>query len=232
MSAPTSTLRRGPALLCLAVAVSPSCWAESLSRQLQNLAQTHQFRLEGLDRLNREPGRSVDGDVREQVQELLSDYNYVLIQGAGGRIERVSITSLKDPSAKPRFSPVVATTRYGSHHQVQARVTGPSGQAAEVTLLVDTGATTLVLPESMIETLGFDPASLRPAVSQTASDTVNIRIGTLASVQVGQVVAENVDVSFFPDQRLNGAMLLGMSFLNRYRFSLDDENSELTLIAK
>lgn len=232
MNSGKTQIRRTLALICLTVALCGTCRAESLKRQLQNLAQTHQFQLDGADRLNREPGKPVDGDLREQVRELLTNYNYVLIQGTAGRIERVSITSLKDPSAKPRFSPIVETSRYGSHHQVKASVTGPSGQTQEVTLLVDTGATTLVLPESMIQTLGFDPASLRPAVSQTASDTVNIRIGTLASVQVGQVLAENVAVSFFPDQRLNGAMLLGMSFLSRFRFSLDDESNELTLIAK
>lgn len=232
MNARNSSSWKLAALFCLGVALSETCGAESLKRQLQNLAQEHQFLLEGLDRLSREPGKPVAGEVREQVQDLLANYNYVLIQGKGGRIERVSITSLKDPNAKPRSSPVVATTRYGSHHQVAASVIGPGGQPMEVTLLVDTGATTLVLPESMIEPLGFDKSSLRPAVSQTASDTVSIRIGTLPSVQVGQVVAENVDVSFFPDQRLNGAQLLGMSFLSRFRFSLDDENNELTLIAK
>ena len=206
--------------------------AASLKQQLESLAKSADFQLDGLDRLHNEPGKRVQGETREQLEGLLEDYNYLLIQGRGRRVERVSITSLKDPNAKTRFNPVVTTTRYGTHHQVEATITGPGGETIEVPLLVDTGATTLVLPESMIEALGISADALRPAMSQTASDTVPIKIGMLPSVQIGQVVAENVEVSFFPDQRLNGAKLLGMSFLNRYRFSLDDEQNELTLMAK
>lgn len=221
-------------LTCLALwyGMSGPCLAETLRRQLETLAKSSQFQVEGLDRLGREPGRSVQGNAQEQLPTLLQDYNYLLIQGAGGHIERVSITSVKDPDAKPAFSPVISTSRFGTHHQVDTTLTGPSGEAVVVPLLVDTGATTLVLPESMIQTLGFTTDTLRPAMSQTASDTVAIKIGSLPLVQVGEVIAENVEVSFFPDKRLNGAKLLGMSFLNRYRFSLDDAQSELTLIAK
>jgi len=206
--------------------------AESLRMQIQSLADSAHFRVEGMDRIGAEAGKETQGDPQEQLRTLLGDYNYLLIQGQGGRIERVSITSLKDPGAKPRFSPIVTTTRFGAHHRVDASITGPGGETMAVPLLVDTGATTLVLPESMMEPLGFNPESMQTAMSQTASDTIPVRIGMLPSVQIGEVVAENVQVSFFPDQRLNGAKLLGMSFLNRYRFSLDDERNELTLLAK
>ena len=84
----------------------------------------------------------------------------------------------------------------------------------------------------MIRQLGFSQQNLQNGISQTAAGTIPVKTGVLKSVRIGDVSAENVPVSFINDQKLNGARLLGMSFLNRFRFSLDDENSELQLMAK
>jgi aspartyl protease family protein len=219
-------------LICLLGAQASWAAGPSLRGQLRKLAQESGFTVEGLERLGPEPAQTVNGDTRERIQKLLQDYNYLLIGGPGGKIERVSITSLKDPNAKPRFNPAVSTTRFGAHHQVQATVTGPGETPVSVNLIVDTGATTLVLPDSMIESLGFRPEQLQNANSQTASDTVPVRVGVLKTVRVGQVTANDVQVSFFPDQRLGDTRLLGMSFLNRFKFSLDDQNNELVLESK
>ena len=124
------------------------------------------------------------------------------------------------------------TVRVGMHHQIQATLTGPNNVDIGVNLLVDTGATTLVLPESMIAPLGFNREGLQAGVSQTAGGSIPVRIGLLSSVKVGDVAAENVQVSFIADKQLSGARLLGMSFLNRFRFSLDDEKNELLLMSK
>ena len=84
----------------------------------------------------------------------------------------------------------------------------------------------------MIQRLGFTREGLQDGISQTAAGSVPVKTGMLKSVRVGDVSAENIPVSFISDQKLNGARLLGMSFLNRFRFSLDDENSELLLLSK
>ena len=205
--------------------------ADTLRSQLEALAHENHIQLEGLDRLVAAPARKVGGDAVQQIKSLLNDYNFMIV-GHGDKIERLTITSLKQLIPKPRFNGAVKTRRLGVHHQVQATLNGPNNVALRVTLLVDTGATTLVLPESMAAQLGFDPTNLQAGVSQTAGGTIPMRLGVLQSVEVGGVLAENVQVSFIGDKQLNGANLLGMSFLNRFRFSLDDENNELLLLSK
>jgi aspartyl protease family protein len=186
-----------------------------------------------LARLGPEPAGLAEGTPVERLKALLQDYNYLVVQSRPGLIERVLITSRKAADgAKSADRAYVETTRLGTHHQVQATLAGPNAVARTVPLLVDTGASAIVLPESMIEELGFAPEALQDGVSQTASGTVPVKIGVLRSVRVGAVSAGDVQVAFIADRRLNGAMLLGMSFLNRFRMTIDDASNELILLAK
>jgi len=205
--------------------------AETLRSQLEALAKETGVRIEGLDKVGNEPPRQNGGDVSQRIKALLADYNFMIV-GQNGKIERVAISSLKDVAPKPKSSGTVKTQRMGAHHQITATLNGQNNIDVATPLLVDTGATTLVLPESMILQLGYGPESLQSGVSQTAAGTVQVKTGILKSVRIGDVSAENVPVSFISDQKLNGARLLGMSFLNRFRFSLDDGNNELQLMAK
>ncbi len=206
--------------------------ADTLRSQMENLAKENGFRIEGLEQLGGEPSKQTDGDIRQRITALLADYNFMLVGGSGNKIERVTVTSLKNVAPKPKSSGTVKTQRMGAHHQVRAMISGPNSGDIAISLLVDTGATTLVLPESMIQRLGFTPETLQNGISQTAAGSVPVKTGVLKSVKLGEVVAENVPVSFINDQKLNGTRLLGMSFLNRFRFSLDDENNELQLQSK
>jgi aspartyl protease family protein len=206
--------------------------ARSLKSALTTLARQEGFQLEGTDQLGHERANQADGEVTEQLEILLKDYNYLLTSGNGGKLQSVKITSPKQIGPKPTSKGYIQTSRAGSHHQVDAELIGPSGDRVPVTLLVDTGATMVVLPESMIESLGFRKEELSDGISQTASDTIHVKVGMLRSVTVGNVSAEQIHVSFLPDSRLNGTKLLGMSFLNHFRFSLDDEANELMLLKK
>jgi aspartyl protease family protein len=230
-----------PALLLLLVwllgfgLVSGGAFAEGgdLRGRLESLASQGGFAIEGLDWIGPEPAGNESGTTLERLKDLLRDYNYVLVQGGRSGIESVRITSRKDVEARGSAgSAYVGTVRMGSHHQVDAAIAGPNGVAKTVRLIVDTGATTIVLPESMIPELGFGPESLQNGTSQTASGNVATKIGTLSSVRVGAVAAENVMVGFIADARLKGAMLLGMSFLQRFRMTIDDQQNELILLAK
>jgi aspartyl protease family protein len=214
-------------LFALASATQP----DTLRTQLENLAKEHRFHIDGLEQLGSEPSKQTEGDIRRQINSLLADYNFMIV-GGGVKIERVSISSLKNVAPKPKSSGAVKTRRMGAHHQVRALLYGPNDVEISTNLMVDTGASTLVLPESMIQSLGFSLENLRNSVSQTAAGQVPVKTGVLKSVRIGDISAENVTVSFINDQKLNGTRLLGMSFLNRFRFSLDDENNELQLMSK
>lgn len=209
-------------------------WAdpEALRARLESLAAEHGFVVEGLDRLGSELAPASTGDLPTQLKGLLEDYNYILMSDPAGAVERLVITSAKTPARARLINATIKTTRLGPHHQVDTVLVGPNGVAFPVTLIVDTGASTVALPESMASELGFAPESLQPGVSHTANDIVPIKAGILESVRVGQVSATAVPVAFFPDERLRGAKLLGMSFLSRFRMTLDEAENELILLAK
>jgi aspartyl protease family protein len=217
----------------LLIGISPT-WAEAetLRTQLETLAAEHGFVVQGLDRLGPESARNAAGDLPTRLRMLLEDYNYVLMSDRPGAVDRLLITSAKMPAQTRAFNATIKTTRLGPHHQVETVLVGPNGVAFPVTLIVDTGASTLALPESMVSELGFVPEALQPGVSHTANDIVPIKAGILESVRVGPVSAAAVPVAFFPDDRLRGAKLLGMSFLSRFRVTLDEAENELILLAK
>ncbi len=125
----------------------------------------------------------------------------------------------------------IKTTRRGPHHHVEAVLSGPNGYTQALTLLIDTGATTVVLPASLSAALGFRREELQDGWTQTANGRVPIKRGILASVKIGEATAENVEVSFIADELLGTQKILGMSFLRNFRMSLDDKNNELILLA-
>ncbi len=120
----------------------------------------------------------------------------------------------------------------GAHHHVRAFIIGPNNQGRDVALLVDTGASTVVLPASMSTQLGFQPGNLQDGVTRTASDRVAVKLGVLKSVRVGEISVNDVKVTFISDDRLGNTMLLGMSFLGKFNVTIDDAHNALILLTK
>ena len=215
--------------------VAGSGWSRAggLREDLEGLATRNGVVVDGLEWIGSEPAPSSSGALPDRIRALLHDYNYLLIQGGKSGVERIKITSRKEGgNAGSADRATVSTARVGPHHQVETTLVGPNGIAKSLPLILDTGASTLVLPASLIAELGFRPEDLTEAVSQTASGRVPSKLGTLSSVRVGAVAATGVRVSFIADARLQGAMLLGMSFLQRFRVTLDDGGNELILLQK
>jgi len=209
-----------------------------LRSRLERLAAESNFAIGGLEWIGPEAARDERGSVPDRLNSLLRDYNYVLIYDGRGGIEKVLITSHKTSEARgseakdSSDSVTVYTVRVGSHHQVEAAITGANGTARSVRLIVDTGASSVVLPASMIVELGFAQEDLKAGMSRTVNGPVPIVVGMLPSVRVGAASADNVKVSFVADEKLHGVMLLGMSFLQRFRMTIDDERNELVLLNK
>ena len=209
--------------------------AATLQDQLRELGAQRGFVIEGLGRLGDEPAGNGEGSVQDQIRHLLQGYNYVVTQTRPGVIGKVRIISRRGETANSKgsaSSAYIQTQRVGAHHQVDVVMVGPNSVARTLPLMIDTGASTLVLPSSMMAELGFTPEDLREGTSQTASGTVPVKIGLLRSVRIDSVSADNVEVSFIADSKLSGSRLLGMSFLQRFKMTIDDAANELVLMAK
>ena len=190
-----------------------------------------------------EPGQAVAGDLRHQLKRMLSGYNYVVIDNDAGGIEKVIILARGTGHAVYPDQSVIHTVtapgehiisarRRGAHQLVNAVLVGPGQASQQVSLMVDTGASTVVLPKSMIGQLGFTVDELRDGWTQTANGRVRTKVGTLHSVAVGSATAQDVTVTFLDDSRLNGSRLLGMSFLQRFRMTIDDANNRIILVSE
>jgi len=95
--------------------------------------------------------------------------------------------------------------------------------------MVDTGASTVVLPASMIEALGFSTRDLSEKSVETVAGAVVAKLARLDAVQVGGATVEDVAVTFIPAAYLGDQKLLGMSFLDSFKVTIDDVNDEIVL---
>jgi aspartyl protease family protein len=202
----------------------------SLRNELEALASQHSFTISGINKLEDEPANlETEGSLDERLGSLLSGYSYLLFRDATGEISKLGILG-PHPSAEELEQRVsVKTMRRGDHHLVETILVGPRGTRRTLPLVVDTGASTVVLPSSMMEELGFKPSELQDGETQTAAGPVNVKLGQLDAVQVGHAHLRNVAVGFIEDDQIGEQHLLGMSFLGRFRLTIDDKNNRVML---
>lgn len=201
-----------------------------LRDQVADFCAQHGIQVEGLGKLAgfTESAPPESGTTRRRLEVLLSRFNHFILLDDGGATEKVVILSAKT-ERPPELEYAISTKRAGAHHIVSTTMTGPNGVGKTVPMMVDTGATMLILPNSLIPTLGFKATALEPGIANTANGEVPALFGVLSSVRLGQAFQRQVNVAFVDDSRLNGNMLLGMSFLGRFRFTLEDKANRLLL---
>lgn len=206
----------------------------SLRGQLRALAASEGLSVTGLDRVDQ--ARAVDlpaaGDVTHRLEALLRGYNYAILYKADGRVDEVRILGVGRAGLPKVTEVAVPAQRNGSHHMIDAVLAGPTGLWISQRLMLDTGASTIVLPASAIPGLGFRPGDLTDGMVETAGGKVEAKTGTLTTVTIGQAVVRDVAVTFLPDEKIGRAALLGMSFLNRFQVTIDDQTNQIILNAK
>ena len=206
---------------------------DGLQAQLRSLADDEGFALVGLTRVEDEPARPTEAqELALRLQLLLDGYNYFALYSADGRLTAVHILGEQPPAPPPPNRFFVRTTRRGQHHLVDATLTGPTGVWLQRQMILDTGASTVVLPTSLIPVLGIDEASLSQGWADTAGGRVQAKSGRLAAVAVGKAEARDVPVIFISDAQLGDKALLGMSFLQNFEFTIDDFAQQVILIGK
>jgi aspartyl protease family protein len=211
--------------------ISGTVTAENLRRQLETLAADRDFRIEGIDLIGDEdsasPGTKIMAD---RINLLLENYNFVITRDSQDRIAQLTIVGLRvKPAVRPSFPELIKTERHQSEHYVEAVLTGPNGQNLALKFMVDTGASTLVLPQSLATSLGYTAEELQTVHVQTANGKTMGLSAMLQSVRVGEAETDGVAVTFVDDHLLGGRQLLGMSFLGRFRMTIDGGSGELLL---
>ncbi|ADE16238.1 conserved hypothetical protein [Nitrosococcus halophilus Nc 4] len=202
----------------------------TLNEELKRLSAMHGIVIEGLEKTKTALAPSVQGPLRQQLQKLLADFNYVIIQTPDKEIERVLILRPKEATPDIPEQIVLATERSGNHHVVRVTVMGSRSMAIEVSLLVDTGASLVVLPSSIIPDLGFNADDFEDREVQTANGPVKAKVGQLRAIEIGPEVVYNVETAFIDDSLLGRNGLLGMNVLGRYLMTIDDQQNRITLI--
>jgi clan AA aspartic protease (TIGR02281 family) len=106
----------------------------------------------------------------------------------------------------------------------------------EAHLVVDTGATLTSLSEELAFDLGLTPDSRYQKIPvETANGTAYVWVGQVKTFRIGGTQRQNlpVIVQDFSNLSKNGVDgLLGLNFLNEFRWTLDQQNGKLILQPK
>jgi len=104
----------------------------------------------------------------------------------------------------------------------------------QASLILDTGASIIMLRKNIAEKLGIKLDQVKPDMKVTVADgrQINAKHIILESVKVEKVEADNVDAAVLLDEVGDvsfGDGLLGMSFLKRFNFKIDHKDKKLIL---
>ncbi|MEW6101035.1 MAG: retropepsin-like aspartic protease [Candidatus Omnitrophota bacterium] len=121
-----------------------------------------------------------------------------------------------------------------SHDGQSVIISAKLNNKVEANLILDTGATLVMLRRAIAEKLGFDLDRALPDIQLTLADgrKVNGKYVILESIKVQNVEARNVEAGIILDEAGalgSGDGLLGMSFLKKFNFKVDHKEKRLIL---
>ena len=214
----------------------------AIAQALDGLAGQHRFTVVGAHRLGDAAGQLIDAGLDEQLRTLLAGWSYVYSEGDAGAPARLVVIGPKgaapviavpatanDDGVGSGDHQVIALQPDGSHLTVPAALRGPAGREVTLPLIVATGASSVVLPKSLVERLGFSSEALAPIRIRTASGDAEGLHGRLSGFTFGKDSLDDVDVVFVDNPEMGSTGLLGMSVLGRYNFRIDTEQNQLVV---
>ncbi len=201
-----------------------------LIEQIRAFQNKTGLQIAGMEKIQNGKKIPVNGNLEQQIKQLFSEYNHILIRNKKGKINRVVIVNKKQKNKVGRI--VLPATIEGSHFVVSVAISGDGKIWKTLDMVIDTGADLVVLPDSMIQELGLTDNLFTQAKMQTANGVTDAKIGVLKELKITGETVENVEAAFVPGSSLGGKSLLGMSVLGRYQLNIDDKNRLITLIKK
>jgi clan AA aspartic protease (TIGR02281 family) len=99
-------------------------------------------------------------------------------------------------------------------------------------MVLDSGASLISLPPAVAAKLGLRPTEKDPRIVLQLADGREIdgRLMKLASVRVGKFTVENVECAVLGEGAIAAEPLLGMSFLEHFKFEIDAAGRKLTMV--
>jgi clan AA aspartic protease (TIGR02281 family) len=163
----------------------------------------------------------------EDAQSALKEWNAAAnasLQIQPSRLFQAGLKRIADLE-KSVVSEKIPLHREGNSFYATAMVNGDHF----VDMVVDTGASSIVLPYKTAMECGVKiDASAVPVQMIVASGAkFKSKLVTLDSVKVGQFTAQKVECIVLPPEATNAPVLLGMTFLGRFNFSIN--GTELVL---
>jgi clan AA aspartic protease (TIGR02281 family) len=137
---------------------------------------------------------------------------------------------LPEMAAPSSSSQMTTVPLMGHDNALFLRVQVPGG--SEMTFLLDTGATYCALSARKANQLGVRPRPEDPRVTvTTGSGVLKAPLVLLPSLVVGGLEERDIETLIILNHPVPGDLegILGLSFLNRFRFTIDPEASELIL---
>ena len=171
-----------------------------------------------------------------QVQVITGDYasatqslNTIIYDPVYG--EQAAVTLQKMAESEPQlieeYETVIPLVRTGNHYIVEAMV----NEEDVLSLMLDTGASLTSLKPQALTNLGIDPWSSKDIRKlSTANGIVDAPIIILPTLAVGEQVIKDIEiaaVNIIEKPDIDG--LLGMNFLQNYKFFIDQSRDVLKL---
>ncbi len=118
---------------------------------------------------------------------------------------------------------VIKLTARGSHYLI----TGIINDDVETELMIDTGASFTVINQTLLNSLNTPPNYLGTLQVNTANGVIEAQRYQLESFQIGQQRISNFEVLVIENHA--GYGLLGMNFLENFKFNINQQVNELEL---
>ena len=99
-------------------------------------------------------------------------------------------------------------------------------------MCVDSGASLICLPAAMAERVGVRTGSSDPDIILELANGSRVRAKRtqIPSVRVGKFTVKNVECAVLGPEAVSAMPLLGMSFLQNFKFEIDSQEPSLTMV--
>ena len=99
-------------------------------------------------------------------------------------------------------------------------------------MVLDSGASLVTLPLSVAAKFGLKPTEKDPKITLQLADgrQIEAHLMKLNSVRIGKFTVDNVECAVLGNDAVNAEPLLGMSFLENFKFEIDSADKKLALV--